>query len=296
MPVYYPDILDERLVPRRFSYDEKDVALYALGVGMARDPLDERERAFVYEQGLKVMPTAVSVLASSRSLPLAVAPAAEQKPGHRVSSIHLPKVLHGEERIELHKPLAAKGAFTLHGRMVGAFDKGKDKGALIINEKVWLHDAGEKVVTITNLVMARADGGFGGPSSGAPAPHPTPARRPDVSVDIPTREDQALLYRLCDDFNPLHVDPEMARRAGFPRPILHGLCTFGISCRAVLSAVTGYQPDLIASHQARFSAPVFPGDTITVNLWKDGPVVSFEARVKARDVTVIRNGKAVLRS
>ena len=122
-----------------------------------------------------------------------------------------------------------------------------------------------------------------------------PSRAPDISVDFSTREDQALLYRLNGDRNPLHSDPGVAKRAGFDRPILHGLCTYGITCRAVLQAVTGFDPDQIYSHQARFSSPVFPGDVITVDIWKDGKNISFEARVKARNVTVIRNGLTVLR-
>ena len=114
-------------------------------------------------------------------------------------------------------------------------------------------------------------------------------------MEIETRENQALLYRLTGDRTPLHAEPDSARRSGFPRPILHGLCTYGITCRAVLQAITSYDPDPILSHQARMSAPVFPGDTITVDLWRDGREISFEARVAARGVIVIKNGLTVLR-
>jgi len=156
-------------------------------------------------------------------------------------------------------------------------------------------DARASLGTGAALVEARGDGGFGGPAEGAPEPHKVPERAPDMSVDFTTREDQALLYRLNGDRNPLHSDPESAKRSGFPRPILHGLCTYGITCRAILQAVTDFDPDQIKSHQARFSAPVFPGDTITVDIWKDGKEISFEARVKSRNATVIKNGLAVLR-
>jgi acyl dehydratase len=115
-----------------------------------------------------------------------------------------------------------------------------------------------------------------------------------MSVDIPTRPDQALIYRLSGDRNPLHSDPGIAKAAGFPRPILHGLCTYGITCRAVMQAYADLDPTRIKSHQVRFSSPVFPGETITVDMWKDGDVVSFEARVKSRDVTVVKNGKTQL--
>ncbi|HEY5072801.1 MAG TPA: MaoC/PaaZ C-terminal domain-containing protein [Caulobacteraceae bacterium] len=291
MPIFYPDILHQKSPPRTFSYGDKDVMLYAIGVGMGADPLDERELAFVYERGLKVVPTAATVLAAgARSAAVPQAPAE-----HRVSQLNYLMVVHGEQKVELHRPLPVSGAFTAETRTIGAYDKGKDKGAVVVSETVWLSEAGEKVATLTGSTFARGDGGFGGPSDGAPQPHQTPTRGPDASLDITTRPDQALLYRLNGDRNPLHSDPESARRSGFPRPILHGLCTYGITCRAILQGVTAYDAEAIASHEARFSAPVFPGDTVTVDLWRDGKIISFVARVKARDATVIKNGKTVLR-
>ncbi|HEX4709836.1 MaoC/PaaZ C-terminal domain-containing protein [Phenylobacterium sp.] len=296
MPIFYPDILDQKTAARTFTYGDKDVMLYALGIGLGHDPLNETELAFVYEKGLKVVPTAATVLAAVGGRPARGADEVEQKPGHRPSQINYLMVVHGEQKVELHKPLPTSGTFTAQGRTIGAFDKGKDKGAVIVNETIWTDEAGEKVATLTGSTFARGDGGFGGPSEGQPEPHQIPTRKADLSVDIATREDQALLYRLNGDRNPLHSDPESAKRSGFPRPILHGLCTYGITCRAVLQAITGYDPEQILSHEVRFSAPVFPGDTITVDLWKDGKVISFEARVKERNATVIKNGKTVLRS
>jgi len=294
MPIYYPDILEQKTEPRTFTYGDKDVMLYALGVGMGRDPMDERELPFVYEKALKVVPTAATVLAAGAGR--RAAQSVEQREGLRVSQLNYLMVVHGEQKVELHKPLPAQGSFTATSRTIGAYDKGKEKGAVVVNETVWTDEAGEKVATLTGSTFARGDGGFGGPADGAPEPHPTPERKPDISVPFETRPDQALIYRLNGDRNPLHSDPDVAKRAGFPRPILHGLCTYGITCRAVLQEICDYDPDRILSHQARFSAPVFPGDTITVDLWKDGDVVSFEARVLDRGATVIRNGKTVLRS
>jgi acyl dehydratase len=178
---------------------------------------------------------------------------------------------------------------------VGAWDKGKDKGAVVASETVWTDEAGEKAVTLTSSLFARGDGGFGGPTEGQPEPHATPSRAPDLSVEIATRPDQALLYRLNGDRNPLHSDPAVARQAGFPRPILHGLCTYGLTCRAVLQSVLDFDADAILSHQVRFSSPTFPGETITVDIWKDGKDIAFQARVKARDVVVVRNGLTRLR-
>ena len=292
MPIHYPDILDQRTAARTFSYDQKDVMLYALGVGIGADPMNAEELRFVYERDLKVVPTATTVLAAGAR---GTGAAAEMPPGHRPSQINFLMVVHGEQKIELHRPLPTSGTFTTESRTVGAYDKGEGKGAVIINETTWTNEAGEKVATLTGSTFARGDGGFGGPSEGAPAPHPTPSRAPDLSLDFATRPDQALLYRLNGDRNPLHSDPEVAAKAGFPRPILHGLCTYGITCRAVLQGITGWDPEPVLSHQARFSAPVFPGDVVTVDLWRDGKEVAFEARVQARNATVIRNGLTVLR-
>ncbi|HWE99795.1 MAG TPA: MaoC/PaaZ C-terminal domain-containing protein [Caulobacteraceae bacterium] len=292
MPIFYPDILQQRTAARAFTYGDKDVMLYALGIGLGADPLDEKELPFVYEKGLKVVPTAATVLAAGART-RGEAPA--QSDGHRQSQLNYLMVVHGEQKVELHQPLPPSGTFTAESRTIGAFDKGKDKGAVVVNETVWTNEAGEKVATLTGSTFARGDGGFGGPSDGAPAPHEVPGRAPDLSVDFTTRPDQALIYRLNGDRNPLHSDPESARRSGFPRPILHGLCTYGITCRAILQEITGFDPAPILSHQVRFSSPVFPGETITVDLWRDGKAISFEARVAARDVKVIRNGLTMLR-
>ena len=295
MPIYYPDILDQRTAARTFTYGDKDVMLYALGIGLGADPMDERELAFVYEKGLKIVPTASTVLAANNNRAADGRPAPALPSGHRQSSMNFMLMVHGEQKVELHRPLPTTGTFTVEGRTVGAWDKGEGKGAVVVNESVWTDETGEKVATLTMSMFYRGDGGFGGPTEGQPEPHAVPTRAPDQSVEIATRPDQALIYRLNGDRNPLHSDPAFAKGAGFPRPILHGLCTYGITCRAVLQHVLDYDAEAILSHQVRFSAPVFPGDVITVDLWKDGKDISFEARVKERNVTVIRNGLCRLR-
>ena len=290
MAIHYPDVLAQGTQPRAFSYGDKDVMLYALGIGLGADPLDEAELAFVTEKALKVVPTAATVLTGrGRGEPLPT------PDGHRPSQPNFLMLVHGEQKVELHRPLPPDGEFTTGSRTIGAFDKGADKGAVLVNETIWRDAAGVAVATLTGSSFCRGDGGFGGPADGAPEPHAVPDRAPDLTVDIATRPDQALLYRLNGDRNPLHSDPDSARRSGFPRPILHGLCTYGITCRAVLQAITGWDPDQIASHQARFSAPVFPGDTVSVDLWRDGKAISFVGRVAARDATVIKNGLTMLR-
>ena len=291
MPIHYPDILREKSEPKTFTYTEKDVMLYALGIGFGGDPMNETELAFVYEKNLKVVPTAASVLNASVGRPEMGC----SDSNHRLSSVNYAMLVHGEQKIELHRPLPKSGTFTTFTRTIGAFDKGAGKGAVIVNETIWSDAAGEKVATLTGTAFARGDGGFGGPAVGAPQPHTVPDRAPDKTVEFVTRPGQALLYRLNGDRNPLHADPEAAKRAGFDRPILHGLCTYGITCRAVLQEIVDYSPDRILSHQVRFSSPVLPGDTVVVDLWLDGEVVSFEARAKERGVTVIKNGKTILR-
>lgn len=280
MAIAYPEILDLKSEGQAFAWDAKDAILYALGVGMAADPMDENELAFVYEKDLKPVPTLAGVVAWGA--------------GTGAPGINYLLVVDGERRIDFHKPMTVQGQVTARSRVVGAWDKGAGKGAVIVSETTLSDAAGEDLLTITGSLFARGDGGFGGPSEGQPEPHPVPGRAPDLSVDIPTSPDQALIYRLSGDRNPLHCDPAVAKAAGFPRPILHGMCTYGITCRAVLQTYAGYDPSRFKSHQARFSAPVFPGETVTVDLWKDGDVVSFEARIKDRGVTVIKNGKTVL--
>ena len=182
--------------------------------------------------------------------------------------------------------MASRKPQSAHGRWATSI--------LIRHQTVLKDEKGDKLATLVASRFARGDGGFGGPSEGQPEPHKVPERAPDKVVDITTRPDQALIYRLCGDRNPLHSDPEFAKKAGFPRPILHGMCTYGITCRGVLQTYADYDPSAFKQHAARFSSPVFPGETVTMELWKDGNVVSFEAKVKSRGVTVIKSGKTVL--
>jgi acyl dehydratase len=157
-----------------------------------------------------------------------------------------------------------------------------------------VHDkqTGELYTTITQTTFARGDGGFGGPQRPSPAPHAIPERAPDAVCDLPTRPEMALIYRWNADMNPLHSDPAVAAKAGFPRPILHGLATFGVAGHAILKTMCGYDPARFKSIAGRFSSPVYPGETIRTEMWRDGPVVSFRARLAERDVIVLNNGRA----
>jgi acyl dehydratase len=204
-------------------------------------------------------------------------------------------VVHGEQRLTMHKPLPVAAEILADERVLGAFDKGKEKGAVIVTEKIIREKTtGDKLCTLVNTTFARGDGGFGGPKDGAPEPHAIPTRAPDLVHDCDTRPDQAFIYALSGDRNPLHRDPNVAKMAGFPRPILHGLCTYGTACRAIISTVAKYDPTKITGFDVRFSAPVFPGETISTEMWVDGPVVSFRSKVKERDLVVLNNGKCTL--
>ncbi len=282
MPIAYPAILDLKSDEETIAWKDKDSMLYALGIGLGSDPLNDQELPFVYENGLKAVPTLATVLAMTAGYSRLIAR----------SGINFARVVHGEQAVELHRPLPPEGEASSSSRVAAVYDKG-ERGAILIVETT-LAAADGPLATLRSAIFARADGGFGGGSEGESQPHDIPDRPADSSLDIPTRPDQALLYRLNGDRNPLHADPAFAKMVGFPRPILHGLCTFGITCRAVLQAYADFDPARVKAHQARFSAPVFPGETVTVDLWRDGDIVSFEARVKDREAVVIKNGKSVL--
>ncbi len=279
MPIDYPAVLDLREDGKRFSWNERDTMLYALAVGMGSDPLDRNELAFVYEKNLKALPTLSAVVAWGAGI-------SPDRLG-----LNRRQTLHGEEALTLHRPIPCAGEVIAASRVTAVYDKG-ERGA-VVERETRLTDAvsHELIATITRTAFARADGGFGGLPQ-PPDPHRPPERPADVVLEFPTRRDQALLYRLCGDRNPLHADPDIASAAGFKSPLLHGLCTYGICCRAVIQAFCEYEPSRLKSHAVRFSAPVFPGDVITVKLWKDGANVSFEAEVAARHSTVIRNGRS----
>jgi acyl dehydratase len=285
MPINYEQLMALKNLGQKYAYTDREVMLYAYGIGIGADPMDERELAFVNEisatpRPLKVVPTFASVAAWGAG------------PGEM--NLNRVMVVDGERDITFHKPLATAARITADSSVLAVSDKGKDKGAVIRHQTILKDENGEKLATLVASRFARGDGGFGGPSGGIPEPHPVPSRAPDKTVDITTRPDQALIYRLCGDRNPLHSDPAFAKKAGFPRPILHGMCTYGITCRGILQTYADYDPSAFRQHAARFSAPVYPGETVTIDLWKDDNVISFEAKVKARGVTVIRNGKTVL--
>jgi acyl dehydratase len=286
MAIVYDKLMALDIAPAEQIYDAKDCMLYALGVGLGHDPMNEDELAFVYEKNLKVLPTIATVLAHSGSL--------ARNPD---SGINWVMVVNGEQGFTLERPLAGEGVLIGQTRIVEVIDKGAGKGALLLTERKIIDKAtGAPIGTVTQTIFCRGDGGFGGPPRQSPPPHPIPSRAADIICDFGTRPEMALIYRLSGDYNPLHAEPAAAKAAGFQRPILHGLGTFGVSGHALLKTMCGYDPARLKSFACRFSAPVFPGETIRTEMWRDGPVVSFRARVVGRDVIAINNGRAEVTS
>lgn len=279
----YPDTLAIRSDAVLSRYDEKDTILYALGIGMAQDPLNFSELPFVYEKDLRVVPTMSAILSTGTGKII------------EEGEVNFAMLLHGEQRLQVHRPLPPSASIRTSARCLSVIDKGVGRGALL-NIECTIADGScnDLYATMVSTLFCRGDGGFGGPTQGALIAHQVPTRAPDKQVALSTRPDQALLYRLSGDRNPLHCDLQIARLAGFERPILHGLCTYGFACRAALQAYCDYDTGRIRAFDVRFASPVYPGETIVTRMWKDGPVVSFECIVAERDVTVIRNGRCLL--
>jgi len=283
MALNYDELMAKVEVDLPFSYTDADAMLYALSIGMGRNPLDRRELPYVYEQGepLKTVPTLATVLVPEM-FPVGL-------------GWDYTQILHSEQRLRLYRPLPPSADLLINKRVVDAFDRGPKLGALVLLEAEGRLASDDTVIfTMGCTIVARGDGGFGGPRGKGIPPHRVPRREPDLRCDIETRPDQPLLYRLTGDTNPLHADPDRAAEVGFDRPILHGLCTFGIACKAILQTICDYDYTLVEEFDARFSAPVFPGDTITTDMWQDGNVISFSCSVKERDAIVLRNGKCSL--
>lgn len=267
----------------RQAYTEKDAILYSLSIGLAQDPLDESQLPFVYEPNLKVFPSMAAVLGY---------------PGFWMkdpkAGITWVKLVHGEQRMAFHKPFPASGEVIGRSRISHVIDKGADKGALVVTERKIYNAANEELLaTVEQVTFCRADGGFGKSDEAPEALPKVPSTPPDHVCVLPTLPNAALLYRLNADPNPLHVDPAVAREAGYPKPILHGLCTYGVATHAIVKTLCAYDPSRLAYMNTRFSAPVYPGETLVVEMWQgQAGTVQFQAKVAERDIVVLSNGIA----
>ena len=267
------DLVGHTSEPARHSYGWRDCVLYALGVGATIEELDFLDDA----RGPKVLPT------------FAVVPSFAAMGGivGRLGANPM-MIVHGEQAIRLHRAIPPNGTFVTVAEVKGIYDKGK--GALAVVEARTADERGEPVFDNTFSIFVRGAGGFGGDRGPeAVVVEPPAGAAPDFAITEATTPEQAALYRLSGDYNPLHINPQLAKMAGFDRPILHGLCTYGFAGRAVVKAACGGDPARLRAFAARFSAPVFPGDTLTTEGWKlpDG---RYAIRVQSGGKTVLSNG------
>jgi len=297
MPIDREKALGAELGEARGVYGPDDVILYHLGIGAGFAATDPAELTYAYEENLKVLPSFAVVAASGMTARarreqggagggmggLRGVPGLEYDPA---------MLLHGEQDVELHRPLPTAASFTTRGRIAEIYDKGK--AALVIVENTASDDDGPLFTNRMSLFL-RGEGGFGGPPS-PPAGNARPERDPDGVVEQATLPQQALLYRLNGDKNPLHADPAFAARGGFDKPILHGLCSYGIACKAVVDAALDGDPARVSRYAARFAGVAFPGETYRIAWWREDGRVLLEARSADRDdAPIITNAALDLR-
>lgn len=266
------------LEPIRVAYDHRDTILYALGLGFGLDPMDGAQLPFVYEgEGFRAMPTMVNVLCHPGFW--------AKEPQYEIDWV---KILHAEQAFEINRPLKPVARVRGEYRVSAVEDKGADKGALLHQEKILFDDdTNELLATVRSSLFLRGDGGQGGFGEPPALPEATPDGTPDKSVDIKTAPGQALIYRLSGDWNPLHADPAIAQKAGFPMPILQGLCTNGLACRAILQAYCENDAARFKSMFVRYSKPVFPGETIRFEFFERAGELRFRAVALERDAVVL---------
>lgn len=296
MAIDYQHLKNRAFAPVHQHYTERDTMLYALSLGLGNDPLDAGALPFVYEGlegGLRALPTQAVVLGYPGFW------AREPDTG-----IDWVKLMHGEQRVRWHQPLPASGAVVGKNRITHLIDKGEGKGAILIIERQLETAAGELLATLQQVTFLRGDGGYsqlrGGQPSDAPLPalQPTPDdRAPDFTDTQATRPEAALLYRLMGDTNPLHADPAVAAKAGFARPILHGLASYGLVAHAALRQCAGGDPARLKALDIRFAAPVYPGETLITEIWRvpgQPGQLQLRARVAERGIVVLSHGFAEL--
>ncbi len=282
MPIDPEKALGAKFEPVSFQWDRDRVILYHLGVGAGDPPTDPGELAWTYEKNLKVLPSFATIPSFGAMGGLGKVPGLQFNPA---------LLLHGEQEIELHGPIPTDANVENAGRIAGIYDKGK--AALLVVEVETRDTSGKPLFVNRSSIFLRGEGGFGG-EKGPKAGNQPPDRAPDRKLESKTLPQQALLYRLSGDKNPLHADPEFAKLGGFDRPILHGLCSFGMVCKAVVDEALGGDSARVARYQARFAGVVFPGETIVTSLWEEDDRIVLAAHTKERESPVITNAAITL--
>lgn len=286
MAIIYEKLLGWKFDEIVHDYKWQDSSFYALSIGLGTDPLSQQQLNFIYEPWIQAVPAMATVLAN---------------PGFWVrdpeTGIDWAQSLHGEQAIVLHKPLQPQGSLVGRMKVESLIDRGEGKGAIMTTCNN-LHDkeSDELIASVYATAFMRANGGFGGPSGPTRKLEPLPERAPDIVHELPTLPQSALFYRLNGDYNPLHIEPAVGTEAGFEKPILHGLCTYGVACHALLATMCDYDAAAMKSLSLRFSAPVYPGETIRTEIWRDGDKrAQFRCLSKERDLLVATGGVVEIR-
>jgi len=284
MPIDVSKALGAKLGEGQYSWTRDQVILYHLGVGAGVPATDPSELEYTYEKNLKVLPSfgVIPVFGALGGL--------GNTPGLQFNFAML---LHGEQDIEIHQPIPTEATVTSAGEIAGIYDKGK--AALVVLEVKTRDEADKPLFTNRFSLFLRGEGGFGG-ESGPKAGNKPPQREPDGVIESATLPQQALLYRLSGDKNPLHADPEFAKIGGFDRPIIHGLCSYGVVCKAIVDGVLGGDVTKVARYQARFAGVGYPGETYQTSWWKEGERILIETRSKQREAPIISNAAIEIRS
>ncbi len=284
MPIDPEKALGAELRARPGEWDPDKVILYHLGVGAGVPATDSRELEYTYEKNLKVLPSFAVIPVFSAVGGGDPIPGLEYNPA---------MLMHGEQDLELHRVIPTRAKVSSSGRVAAIYDK--KKAAVVVLEMTTKDESGDTLFVNRFSSFIRGEGGFGGDPGPAVGNLP-PERAPDLVVESPTLPQQALLYRLCGDKNPLHADPEFSKLGGFDVPILHGLCSYGVVCKAVVDHALGGDTAKVARYQVRFAGVVYPGETIVTSMWREGDKILLQAKTQERDTPVITNAAITVRS
>ena len=282
MTINYDEIMNLTSENVEISYSDKDSILYSLGIGLGNDPMNLNELKYVYENSQSVLPSMATNFQYHSPLLLK-------------TNINFIMVVHGEQRLSITNALPVSGDFIANAKVIGCYDKGPARGAIIeVETTVKNKKNNEEICKLVSTTFARGDGGFGGPDSPKKEIF-IPDGEPDYVSEVSTKPDQALIFRLSGDYNPLHSDPNFAKAAGFEKPILHGMCTYGIACRSLVNEICENDASKLERFDCRFSSPVYPGETIITEMWKKDKMIYFNSKVKERDKLVLKNGVSVIK-
>ena len=282
MTINYDEIMNLTSENVEISYSDKDSILYSLGIGLGNDPMNLNELKYVYENSQSVLPSMATNFQYHSPLLLK-------------TNINFIMVVHGEQRLSITNALPVSGDFIANAKVIGCYDKGPSRGAIIeVETTVKNKKNNVEICKLVSTTFARGDGGFGGPDSPKKEIF-IPDGEPDYVSEVSTKPDQALIFRLSGDYNPLHSDPNFAKAAGFEKPILHGMCTYGIACRSLVNEICENDASKLTRFDCRFSSPVYPGETIITEMWKKDKMIYFNSKVKERDKLVLKNGVSVIK-